>query len=80
VSRLVHATSSYFSLLFGPGPTRMGVSSAQMTLTVMTSALISMFTPRTALAARASSEWTKPSDGRTPATASMTSAHRSTGT
>ena len=39
-----------------------------------------MLTPRTALAARAIMEWTNPSDGRAPVSASMIPAHRSTGT
>jgi hypothetical protein len=63
-----------------PGANPDGVSSAQTTAAVMTSALISMFTPRTAFAARAIMECTNPSDGRAPVNASMIPAHRSTGT
>jgi hypothetical protein len=46
----------------------------------MTRARISMFTPRTALAARASMACTNPSEGRVPVSAAITSAQRSTGT
>ena len=62
----VQATSRYRFRVFGPGPTRIGVSSAQTTPAVMTSALISMFTCRTAAAARARSAWTKPVRGADP--------------
>ena len=41
----MQATSRYFLRVFGPGPTRMGVSSAHSTAAVMTRARISMFTP-----------------------------------
>ena len=67
----MQATSRYLLRVFGPGPTRIGVSSAHSTPAVMTSARISMFTPRTAFAARAIMEWTNPSDGRVPVSASM---------
>jgi hypothetical protein len=80
VSRLVHATSRYFLRVFGPGPARSGVSSAHSTAAVMISARISMFTCRTALAARMSMECTHPSEGRVPVSDPMMSAHRSAGT
>jgi hypothetical protein len=51
-----------------------------MTLAVMISPLISMFTPRAAAAARARREWTNPSEGRMPDSDSKLPAHRSTGT
>jgi hypothetical protein len=43
----------YFLRVFGPGPTRIGVSSAHSPPAVSTSARISMFAARTAIAARA---------------------------
>ena len=49
----MHATSRYLLRVFGPGPTRIGVSSAHSTDAVITSARISVFTLRTAFAARA---------------------------
>ena len=76
----MQATSRYLLRVFGPGPTRIGVSSAHSTDAVITRARISMLTPRTALAARAIMEWTNPSDGRAPVSASMIPAQRSTGT
>ena len=76
----MQATSRYRFRDFGPGPTRIGVSSAQTTPAVMTSALISMFACRTAAAARARSAWTNPSEGRIPDRDSRIAAHRSTGT
>jgi hypothetical protein len=80
VSRFVQATSRYFFFVLGPGPTRIGVSSALITLAVITRARISMFTPRTATAARAIMECTNPSDGLVPVSASTICAQRSTGT
>ena len=47
----MQATSRYRFRLLGPGPTRIGVSSAQTTPAMTTSALISMFARRTAPAA-----------------------------
>jgi hypothetical protein len=60
----VQATSRYLLRVFGPGPTRSGVSSAHSTPAVMTRARISMHAQRTAFAARASIACTNPSDGR----------------
>ena len=50
----MRATSRYFLRVFGPGPTRIGVSSAQITDAVMISARIRAFACFTAAAARAS--------------------------
>ena len=76
----MQATSRYFLRVFGPGPTRIGVSSAHTTRARMTSARISLFAAATPRAARASSACTNPSDGRAPHSDSMMSAHRATGT
>jgi hypothetical protein len=65
--------------VFGPGPTRIGVSSAQITEAVMISARISWFACFTAAAARASMPCTNPGDGFAPVSASISSAQRCTG-
>ena len=80
MSRLVHATCRYFLRVFGPGPTRTGVSSPQMTRARRISARIVLFAAATAFAARSSSACTHPSLGRVPDIDSRMPAQRSTGT
>jgi len=63
----------------GPGPTRMGVSSAQITDAVMISARISAFACLTAAAARPGMPCTNPGEGSAPVSAWISSAHRCTG-
>jgi hypothetical protein len=65
---------------FGPGPARIGVSSAHTTSDKMTSARISLFGAATAAAARASMPCTNPGEGFAPVSAPISSAQRCTGT
>jgi hypothetical protein len=80
VSMLVQATSRYFLRDFGPGPTRMGVSSADTTCARMIRARIALFAAATAAAARLIMPCTNPGEGFAPVSVSISSAQRCTGT
>jgi len=65
--------------VFGPGPTRIGVSSADTTWARMIRHRIALFAPATAAAARLIMECTNPGEGLAPVRASISSAQRCTG-
>ncbi len=65
--------------VFGPGPTRIGVSSAQTTCAAMISARIALFAPATAAAALRIMPCTNPGEGLAPVSDSISSAQRCTG-
>ncbi len=65
--------------VLGPGPTRIGVSSALMTCARMIRHRIALFAPATAAAARLIMPCTNPGEGLAPVSASISSAQRCTG-
>ncbi len=79
MSRFVQATSRCRLRDLGPGPARIGVSSAQTTCDKMISARIALFASATAAAARLIMPCTNPGDGFAPVRSSISRAQRCTG-